>query len=87
VTWTGSELLVVGGGTPASVEDPDGAALHDGAAYDPATRTWQLGVPPPDSLPARAHRTALTTGHEVFVWAGSTDGGAPVALSFTPPQP
>lgn len=52
---------------------------------DPAARSWQLGLPPPDSLPAQAQRTALAMGHEVVVWAGPSGGRAPVALPFTPP--
>jgi N-acetylneuraminic acid mutarotase len=57
VVWTGSEMIVWGGGRDT------------GARYDPATDTWRttaaLGAPS-----ARSRHTAVWTGTEMIVWGG-----------------
>lgn len=72
VAWTGTELIVVGGTTVDRSGEPQ--VLRDGAAYDPATRTWR-SIP---ALPARgapgdgpeaggARLEAIWTGTEMLV--------------------
>ncbi|MDR7254902.1 hypothetical protein J2X46_003900 [Nocardioides sp. BE266] len=57
VTWTGEEVLVVGGttgticGPNADCVEPDpGAFVADGAAWDPATDTWRPITPAPAAV-------------------------------------
>lgn len=55
VAWTGSEVVVVGGNTgwvcPPNADCGSPTALaSDGAAYDPATRTWRAIAPAPVGL-------------------------------------
>jgi hypothetical protein len=62
--WTGSELLIWGGGSGSH-----GVDLHDdGAAYDPATRTWRKLPPAP--LSARLGMAAVWTGAEMVIYGG-----------------
>lgn len=66
--WTGREMIVWGGESPAGV-------LADGARYDPQTDTWRplqsAGAPG-----ARSGHTAVWTGTEMIVWGGSRSSGA-----------
>jgi hypothetical protein len=64
--WTGRELLVWGGWDGGLRADP---YFGDGAAFDPASRTWRMLPPAPIEA-----RTAFSvwTGREFLVW-GSTD--------------
>jgi hypothetical protein len=63
--WTGSELLVWGGwGGTYGYEFAEGF-LDDGAAYDPATRTWR--VLPRAPITGRAP-FSVWTGRELLVW-------------------
>lgn len=72
--WTGSELVYWGG------ESEYGDEVHgDGAAFDPATRTWRRLAPGP--LSARSGGAAVWTGDEVLIWGGghettTSDGAA-----------
>jgi hypothetical protein len=57
---------------------------------DTATRTWQLGAPPPDSFPETAHRIAIPAGGEVLVRAyteatGDDPESPHTTFSYTPP--
>ncbi len=74
--WTGTELVVWGG--ISDPEDANGLArrvLHaDGAAYDPARRSWRPIAASP--LSPRERATAAWTGAEVVVVAGRDDSGA-----------
>lgn len=64
VVWTGKELLVWGGAS-----GPHGARLHaDGAAYNPATRTWRRLPPAPIS--GREGQAAAWTGTQMVIWGG-----------------
>lgn len=75
-TWTGTEVLVVGGQAgPLSYR-----VYADGAAYNPATNRWR---PVPAMPVGRRGHTALWTGDEVIVWGGRTlrDG-----VWITPPR-
>lgn len=64
--WTGSQLLVWGGGV-------DRVVYADGASYDPATRAWQKL--PPSPLSARADPAYAWTGRYLFVWGGQDAAG------------
>jgi N-acetylneuraminic acid mutarotase len=63
--WTGSEMLIWGGGS----EDYGG--LKNGAKYDPITDTWlpisTNGAPGP-------YASAVWTGSEMILWDGTTGG-------------
>ena len=58
--WTGSEMIVFGGGN-------DSHARRDGAAYDPATKTWRV-LP---RSPVGGYANSLVwTGREMVTWGG-----------------
>jgi hypothetical protein len=61
--WTGSELIVVGGGE----------ATVTGAAYDPATDTWRTISPPPVAL---VRYQLAWTGQRVLAVGGERTGEA-----------
>ena len=65
-TWTGTEVLVVGGHSG----DIDGGPLYaDGLAYNPMTNRWRqlpsMGV-------GRIGHTAVWTGSQLLIWGGQT---------------
>ena len=70
--WTGTEMLVWGGGPGAAVGP---RPLGDGGRYEPATDTWSpisaAGAPS-----ARSGHTAVWTGAAMLVWGGSGPGVA-----------
>ncbi|MGC1211197.1 MAG: kelch repeat-containing protein, partial [Micromonospora sp.] len=71
-TWTGTEMVVVGGQGAYDEERDRATVFADAAAYNPLTRTWRR-LPP---LPApRRDATATWTGSEVLVVGGQ--GGYP----------
>jgi hypothetical protein len=82
MVWTGSEVLVIGGiGGPPTPPSASGATrtrpLRDGAAYDPATRSWRRIARAPVAIPwawygARIGRTVYLLSHG--------DGPTPRAL-------
>src|SRR5262249_53339600 len=84
--WTGTEMLIWGGGMccPAS-------AFNDGGRYDPATDSW-TPVSTLDAPSAREDHTAVWTGGEMIVWGGFrlpydfNTGGRydPISDSWTP---
>jgi hypothetical protein len=66
--WTGKEVVVVGGDThpcPPNADCLASRGRHDGAAYDPGTRTWRRIAPAPvqvgpgDRLVSAAGRVIL----------------------------
>ncbi len=63
--WTGKELLIWGGAA-----DAPGAhgVLDNGAAYDPATKTWRLMAPSP--LSPRQDAAVAWTGSEMVIIGG-----------------
>ena len=69
--WTGSELLVWGGARPAGAGRSE-VALADGAAYQPATRTWRPIPPAP-----LAGDTAVWTGTELIAFGRVGAGSKP----------
>jgi hypothetical protein len=65
--WTGRELLLWGGDTPAAGTRADGALRPGvGLAYDPAAGSWRRLRPPPGLHPGRT-RPAGWTGRELLV--------------------
>jgi hypothetical protein len=66
--WSGDEFLIWGGATGDCCVASE-MHFDDGAAYDPAARTWRRLPEAP--IAARAP-LSVWTGHELIVW-GSTD--------------
>ena len=64
--WTGSEMIVWGGGTYYNV-------LGSGARYDPATDTWKPLARGPHAPVPRAEHSAVWTGTEMIVWGGKNN--------------
>ena len=70
--WTGSEMIVWGGGALG----PNSLPRRDGGRYNPATNGWVptkvgfLGFPAP-----RGRHTAVWTGNDMLVWGGLGGGG------------
>ena len=74
VVWTGSEVVMWGGGSPSSSRT---GLRADGAAYNPETGEWRRTAPAP--IGPRSHHVAVWTGREMVVWGGTraeTDGAA-----------
>lgn len=66
--WTGKEVLIWSGAAP-SLSANGGAALPDGAAYDPARDAWR-GLPAAP-LAGRVAPSSVWTGQELVVWGGN----------------
>ena len=62
--WTGTEMIVWGGG--AAFSQP----VNTGAAYDPVTDTWRGVSVSPQTPAARSGHAALWTGSRMAVWGG-----------------
>jgi hypothetical protein len=73
VVWTGSEMIVFGGG------EVDSETAHQGAAYDPETNEWRRIADAPVGLNLLS---AVWTGDEVIVF-GSLLNGRNVAETET----
>jgi hypothetical protein len=72
--WTGSRVMVLGGGTYEGGDGPEPPPVKvrgDGAAYDPAADRWD--PLPASPLAARARARAVWTGREFVVWGGEAD--------------
>lgn len=72
--WTGTELLVWGGGTANEL-------FTSGGRYDPSTDTWSqissgTGVPS-----TQVQGTAVWTGREMIVWGGRANFGTSFGLN------
>jgi N-acetylneuraminic acid mutarotase len=88
--WTGSEMIVWGGGSPNS------GLLNGGGRYNPATDSWLPTSKSANTPAGRYAHTAVWTGTRMVVWGGevaqgsgtaSTDSGGrydPVTDSWTP---
>ena len=63
-TWTGKEVIIVGG------HPGDGRADPGGAAYDPATDRWRLLPPLYPRRPRCLVPFTVWTGSRVMVWWG-----------------
>jgi hypothetical protein len=81
--WTGTEVIVWGGVTAEAARPPGPCdrCAWDGAAYDPAKRTWRPIAPAPTGVRGGESDSAVWTGDEMLVWASnSPDGPAGAAL-------
>ena len=65
--WTGSEMIVWGGGIP-------GTPFNTGGRYNPSTDSWTATSTTNAPTP-RDGATAIWTGTEMIVWGGDTDWG------------
>lgn len=77
LTWTGTEIIVLGGtdifrGPAVDLADPEIPPFADGAAYDPLTDTWRKIADAP--APLSGHTTASIDG-SVFVYARTSNRG------------
>jgi len=64
----------------------EGAALGDGAAYDPAADRWR--VLPEAPIPGRAGHVTAWTGRQLLIWGGrtGTGEGLPGGAALHPPS-
>jgi len=70
--WTGSRVMLWGGGTTTSPGDVPPATVNPGgSAYDPAADRWE--ALPAAPLTPRARAAAVWTGREFIVWGGEGD--------------
>jgi hypothetical protein len=85
-TWTGTEMLVWGGGT-------SNTDFNNGGRYNPASNTWTATSTGPNVPSARHDHSSVWTGTEMIVWGGQdplfatmNDGARynPGADSWTP---
>src|SRR5262249_45199183 len=72
--WTGSVMIVWGGGEqdqfcPSTSAAYQGGAYQDGSRYDPLTDTWSL-ISRVNAPNGRFWHTAVWTGTEMIVWGG-----------------
>ncbi len=70
--WTGSRVIVWGGGQRREPDDIALMPLGDGALYDSETDAWE---PMRAAKPLVSFRRSFWTGNEMLVWAGTDDGG------------
>ncbi|MGZ4363012.1 MAG: hypothetical protein ACXVFF_12150 [Gaiellaceae bacterium] len=80
VVWTGKKMIVWGG--YARSENAGQAA--DGAAYDPATRTWRTIAPSPAGVQGDGGAGVVWTGDAMVVWASSSPDGPVGAAVYNP---
>jgi len=77
--WTGSEMIVWGGGDTNS-------SFNTGGKYNPSTDSW-TATSITNAPGARAGHTAVWTGSEMIVWGGGSNTGGrynPSTDSWTP---
>ena len=73
MVWTGREVLVWGGSVPNPTTDPYAGYPRDGAAYDPATRTWRrMPAAPPSPPSLLTAYSAVWTG-DLALFVGGSD--------------
>jgi N-acetylneuraminic acid mutarotase len=70
--WTGREMIVWGGGGIGETN----IAFKDGAAYDPAARTWRVIPEAPLAAGFGPGYTAVWSGEQMLVWGGEKGEGA-----------
>lgn len=76
-TWTGGELVVVGGQPMGGV-----GASGTGAAYDPVRDTWRML--PDLGFTSHTNGWAAWTGSEVLYWRPAVRGVEPALFSYDP---
>jgi hypothetical protein len=88
VVWTGKEMIVWGGVTQKAVRTagPCDRCASDGAAYDPATRTWRAIAPAPSGVEGVGSGGVAWTGSEMVVWASNSPDGPSGAAAYDPAQ-
>ena len=72
--WTGSRLMVFGGGAYEGGdggEPPPVRVRTDGGSYDPVGDRWE--ALPPAPLSGRGRARGVWTGREFIVWGGEAD--------------
>jgi hypothetical protein len=67
--WTGSEMIVWGGG------GFDSGIAYNGGRYDPAADSWTETSTGPGVPSPRYFATAVWTGSEMIVWGGGSNTG------------
>lgn len=84
--WTGTEMILWGGVTakPVRATGPCDRCASDGAAYDPASRTWRAIAPPPAGVEGVGARGVAWTGAEMVVWASNSPDGPSGAAAYDP---
>ncbi len=84
--WTGKEMIVWGGVTqkPVRATAPCDRCASDGAAYDPATRTWRAIAPAPAGVEGVGAGGVAWTGREMVVWASNSPDGPNGAAAYDP---
>jgi hypothetical protein len=70
VVWTGTEMIVWGGG------DSFSGFRNDGGRYDPVRDVWATLSTGPGVPSGRSEHSAVWTGSEMIVWGGIGIGGA-----------
>ncbi len=78
--WTGSEMIVWGGGTSTNI------FFNTGGRYNPATDSW-IATNTANAPAARFSHVAVWTGDLMIVWGGSHRSGgrySPATDSWTP---
>ncbi len=82
VVWTGKEMLVWGGLSRAVATGIE--LVHDGAAYDPAAKSWRTIAPAPDGVVGLAGEGSAWTGEEAVFWAGNSPDGPAAGAVYNP---
>ncbi|HMJ13311.1 MAG TPA: hypothetical protein VK524_17945 [Polyangiaceae bacterium] len=70
--WTGSVLVVWGGGDRANTQD-----YNSGSIYDPVAATWTKKMKTGGAPSARRGAFGVWTGSRVLIWGGYTRSGDP----------
>ena len=78
--WTGSEMTVWGG----YARSQNVGQASDGAAYNPATRTWRAIAPAPSGVQGDGGAGAVWTGDEMVVWASNSPDGPVGGAAYDP---
>ena len=76
--WTGKEMIVWGG----VVRSGKARDASDGAAYNPATRTWRAIAASPTGVQGGA--AVVWTGDEMVVWASNSPDGPVGTAVYNP---
>ena len=78
--WTGTELIAWGGVARTGTVRP----VSDGAAYNPATRTWRTIAPAPRGVLGVVGNGAAWTGKAAVFWAGNSPDGPATGAVYDP---
>ena len=78
--WTGSETIAWGG----YARSENVGQASDGAAYNPATRTWRVIAPAPSGVQRDDGGRVAWTGDEMVVWASNSPDGPVGGAAYDP---